>query len=71
MDYLIPGLLGFLTGALFFGLSYQQVFVPISKLANLGSVTVGQLFQVNSGLLVSLFLLLYFIFIYLVEKNGL
>ena len=34
LDYLIPGLLGFLAGAVIFGLTYQQVFPVISAIAN-------------------------------------
>jgi len=64
-------LLGFLTGALIFGLTYQQVFVPIAKLANLGSVTLGQFLNVEPLLLVSFFVLFSVTFFYLLEKNNL
>ena len=47
LDYIIPGLLGFLTGAVLFGLTYDQVFPPVSKLLNYGSVVIPDLWNVK------------------------
>lgn len=71
MDYLVPGLLGFLVGAVIFGLTYQQVFTPISRLANLGSVTLGQLFDVNPWLVILLFVQMSGILFFVLEKKKL
>ena len=39
---------GFLTGAALFGLTYDKVFPPISKLLNYGSTVVPDLWNVNA-----------------------
>ncbi|MBO8169490.1 MAG: hypothetical protein H0Z35_09945 [Thermoanaerobacteraceae bacterium] len=66
----MPGVLGFLTGGIIFGLTYKQVFVPISKLANYGNITIGQMFNVNSWLVISLFVLASITLFYVLEKNN-
>ena len=48
LDYLIPGFLGFLAGAMLWGLTYDQVFPPISKILNYGSVVIPDLWNVNA-----------------------
>jgi hypothetical protein len=37
LDYLVPGVLGFLAGALVYGLTYDKVFLKISAIANYGT----------------------------------
>jgi hypothetical protein len=69
LDYLIPGLLGFLTGAVLFGLTYPSVFPAISRLAAYGNVTLGQLWNVNSWLLIGLFAGMSLFLFYLID-NG-
>jgi len=64
-------LLGFLTGALIFGLTYQQVFPQISKLANYGSVVLPDLWKINPYLTVLAFALLSLILFYLIDRAGL
>jgi hypothetical protein len=71
LDYLIPGLLGFLTGAVIFGLTYQQVFPQISKLANLGSVVMPDLWNLDPYLTVLVFVLLSLMLFYLIDRAGL
>src|SRR5512147_1314407 len=43
LDYLIPGLLGFLVGAGIYGLTYQAVFPAISSIARVGNVVIPDL----------------------------
>lgn len=62
MDYLIPGLLGFLTGGVLFGLSYQSLFLKISKIGDFGQKTLEDLLQVNHWLFVALFVLCTLVF---------
>ena len=62
MDYLIPGLLGFLTGGVLFGLTYQSLFLKIAKIGDYGQKTLEDLFQVNHWLFVALFILCTLIF---------
>jgi hypothetical protein len=68
---LVPGLLGFLTGAVIYGLTYQQVFPQISKLANLGSVVMPDLWNLNPYLTVLAFSLMALLLFYLIDRAGL
>jgi len=57
LDYLIPGLLGFLTGGIIFGATYQSVFLKISTIGDYGQQTLAELFHVNHWLFIGLFVL--------------
>jgi hypothetical protein len=57
LDYLIPGLLGFLTGGILFGATYQSVFLKISTIGDYGQKTLAELFHVNHWLFIGLFVL--------------
>jgi len=71
LDYLIPGLLGFLTGAVIFGLTYQQVFPQISKFANIGSTLIPDLWNINPYLFVLAFSLVTLLLFYFIDRVGL
>lgn len=71
LDYIIPGFLGFLTGAVLFGLTYQQVFPPIAKILNYGNVVIPDLWNVNAMLAVFVFALMALILFYLIDRMGL
>ena len=64
-------MLGFLTGAVLFGLTYQQVFPQISKLANLGNVVMPDLWNINPYLTVLAFALMALLLFYLIDRAGL
>ncbi len=64
-------MLGFLTGALIFGLTYQHVFPQISKLANFGSVVLPDLWNINPYLTVLAFALMSLVLFYLIDRAGL
>jgi hypothetical protein len=68
---LIPGLLGFLTGAVIYGLTYQQVFPKISALADYGSVVLPDLWNLNPYLVVLLFAMMSGFLFYLIDRAGL
>lgn len=68
MDYLIPGLLGFLAGAVIFGLTYQQVLPKISALANYGNVIIPDLWNVSPFLFILLFALISLLLFYLIAR---
>jgi hypothetical protein len=68
-DYLIPGLLGFLVGGAAFGLTYESVFPVISRLAAYGNVTLGQLWNVNSWLLITVFVGMSLFLFYLLDHG--
>jgi uncharacterized protein len=71
LDYLIPGLLGFLTGAALFGLTYDQVFPPISKIMNYGAAVIPDLWNVNAILVVFVFAVMALVLFYLIDRMGL
>jgi uncharacterized membrane protein len=71
LDYIVPGLLGFLTGAVIYGLTYQQVFPQISKLANYGNVVIPELWHINPYLTVLAFALMALLLFYLIDRAGL
>ena len=70
MDYLIPGFLGFLTGAALFGLTYDKVFPPIEKLAKVGNVVIPDLWNLSPFLVVLFFVLLSVFLFYLIDRAG-
>jgi hypothetical protein len=67
---LIPGLLGFFTGAVIFGLTYQQVFPQISALANYGNVVIPGLWNLDPYLTVVAFALMALLLFYLIDRMG-
>jgi hypothetical protein len=71
LDYIGPGLLGFLAGAVIYGLTYPIVFPAISKIANLGNVVLPDLWNLNPYLTVLLFDLIVLFLFYLIERAGL
>jgi hypothetical protein len=64
-------LLGFLAGAVIFGLTYQYVFPPLSKFANYGSALLPELWNINPYLVVLAFSLLSLLLFYLIDRAGL
>jgi len=68
---LIPGLLGFLVGAFIFGLTYQQVFPQIEKIAKIGNVVMPDLWNLSPYLFVLLFALITLLLFYLIDRAGL
>ena len=71
MDYLVPGLLGFLVGAAIYGLIYPSVFPAISAIANSGNVVLSTLWDVNVWLLIGLFVSMSLLLFYLIDRVGL
>jgi uncharacterized membrane protein YedE/YeeE len=71
LDYLIPGVLGFLAGAAIYGLIYPQVFPAIVAIGNYGNVVAAQLFNVSDWLLIGLFAVMAVLLFYLIDRAGL
>ena len=67
---MIPGLLGFLVGAIIFGLTYQQVFPQISAIANYGNVVMPGLWNLNPYLTVLAFSVMALLLFYLIDRAG-
>ena len=63
-------MLGFLTGAVLFGLTYQQVFPQISRLANYGNVVIPEIWHLNPYLTVLAFSLMALLLFYLIDRMG-
>jgi hypothetical protein len=66
-----PGLLGFLAGAVVYGLTYPYVFPAISKIANLGNIVLPDALNVSPFLIIFLFTLIVLFLFYLIERAGL
>jgi hypothetical protein len=64
-------MLGFLVGAIIYGLSYQQIFPTISAIANYGSTIIPDLWHINPFLFVALFALISLLLFYLIDRAGL
>jgi hypothetical protein len=60
-----------LTGAVLFGLTYEQVFPVISKLANVGNVVIPDLWNLNPYLTVLTFTLMALLLFYMIDRAGL
>jgi uncharacterized membrane protein YedE/YeeE len=71
LDYLIPGVLGFLVGAGIYGLTYPTVFPAISTLANVGNVVIPDLWNLSPYLTVLLFAVIALLLFYLIDRAGL
>ena len=70
LDYIIPGLLGFLTGAILWGATYPAVFPQISAVANAGAVTLPGLLDLNTWLTIFLFVEMCLFLFWTLEKVG-
>jgi hypothetical protein len=69
LDYLIPGMLGFFTGALLFGLIYPVVMPAVTSTANYGSASFPELFNLSPGLTAIVFMQMIVIVMYVLEKK--
>jgi len=69
LDYLIPGLLGFLTGAIIFGLTYQSFMPELTKLMNLGNLSMPELLGLSPALTVIVMVLMFGLVLYVVERT--
>ena len=70
LDYIVPGLLGFLAGAVIFGLSYDSFMPKILSIANFGNKTIPELWGVNAYLAIFVFTLMALALFYLIDRMG-
>ncbi|MBC6938565.1 MAG: hypothetical protein DYG87_05760 [Anaerolineae bacterium CFX3] len=59
-----------MTGAVIYGLTYQQVFPQISALANYGNAVIPELWNVSPFLFILLFSLISLLLFYLIDRAG-
>jgi hypothetical protein len=59
-----------LTGAVIYGLTYQQVFPQISALANYGNAIIPDLWNVSAFLFILTFTLMALLLFYLIDRVG-
>ncbi len=71
LDYLVAGGLGLYTGAIVFGVTYPTVYPAVAKVANLGSVTVTQVFHLDAWLVVILFWEIALLTFYAIDRGSL
>ncbi|MBI5962357.1 MAG: hypothetical protein HY863_02685 [Chloroflexi bacterium] len=62
--------MGFLTGAVIYGLTYQQVFPAISAIANYGGTTMPDLWNLSPFLTILVFALMSLLLFYLIDRVG-
>ena len=65
---MVPGFLGFLTGAVIYGLTYAKVFPQISAIANYGAAIMPDLWQVSAALVIIFFTLFSLLLFYLIDR---
>ncbi|RMF01610.1 MAG: hypothetical protein D6768_10260 [Chloroflexi bacterium] len=63
-------MLGFLVGAILFGLTYGSVYPAVSAIANLGNTYMPDLFNANAWLLIVLLALVSAYLFYILGKKG-
>ena len=64
-------MLGFLTGAVLYGLTYQAVFPKIAEIAKIGNVVIPDLWNLNPYLTVLLFGLVSLLLFYAIDRANL
>ena len=69
LDYLLSGILGLLAGAGVYGMTYQQVFPAIARIAYIGPKTLPDLTGINPYLLVGLFVVAVLLLFYFLERG--
>lgn len=70
LDYLIPGGLGFLVGAMLFGLTYDKVMPSVKGLLNYGAKVIPDLWNVNAILVVFVFTVMALVLFYMIDRMG-
>jgi hypothetical protein len=69
LDYLVPGLLGFLVGALAFGLTYQSFMPGLTQVMNLGNKSMPDLLGLSPALTVIVMVLMFGLVLYVIERT--
>ncbi|MDR3052955.1 MAG: YeeE/YedE family protein [Coriobacteriales bacterium] len=70
LDYLVAGGLGFVTGGMLFGATYETLFLPLLDLAPPEALTLETALRVNHWLFIAIFALMVAVFFWLTEIKG-
>jgi len=70
LDYIVPGLLGFLVGGVVFGLTYQSFMPQLKAIGNFGSVVIPDLWHISPYLAIFVFALMALVLFYLIDRMG-
>jgi hypothetical protein len=70
VDYLIPGTLGFLVGAVLFGLTYRSFMPQLKEILDFGALPLTDLLNLSAGLAVAVFALMFLLVLYVLERTG-
>ena len=68
LDYIIPGVLGMLSGGLLFGLTYNSVYLQINKIAEESRVVLPDVIDTNHWLVIALFVAITLILFYALDR---
>ncbi len=70
LDYLVPGLLGFLTGGVIFGLTYSSFMPQLKAIGNYGNVVIPDLWHISPYLAILVFTIMALALFYLIDRMG-
>ncbi len=63
--------MGFLTGAVLYGLTYEQISMQISKIANFGYLIMPDAWNLDPYLFIAVFAAMALLLFYLIDRSGL
>ncbi len=63
-------MLGFLTGAIIYGLTYEQISMQITKIANFGILVMPDAWNLDPYLFIALFAAMALLLFYLIDRAG-
>jgi len=68
LDYIVPGILGMLVGALLFGLTYNSVYLQLNKIASEARIVLPDAIDANHWLVIALFTAITLVLFYALER---
>lgn len=63
-------MLGFLVGAVIFGLTYRSFMPQLKDTLDFGSLPLTDLLKLSAGLTVAVFALMFLLVLYVIERTG-
>lgn len=63
-------MLGFLTGAVLFGLTYRSFMPQLKEVLDFGSLPLTELLNLSAGLTVAVFALMFLLVLYVLDRTG-